>query len=195
MDRRILRTRNAIKKAFVELLSENRDGKITVTEIADRANIDRKTFYLHHESVDEMIKNFSKDAIEAFYKKLRERGFFDNPYDKSAIFLTLSAIIEDDEDFYRRLAGNEGCSVFWKEIENALIALIIDVYAREDLFTKSELNICGRMFTAGAINLYKSWLMGEIGCSIKDLGIIASEMESRGIQGIIEFGKERKNKK
>ena len=48
-DRRVRKTRSAIKSSFIELLNEKELEKITIQDIADRADINRGTFYLHYE--------------------------------------------------------------------------------------------------------------------------------------------------
>ena len=44
-DRRVVKTKRAIRNALVQLLSEKELDQITVKELADRADINRKTFY------------------------------------------------------------------------------------------------------------------------------------------------------
>lgn len=196
MDRRVVRTREAIRNAYIELLTESSDGKVSITDIAKRANIDRKTFYLHFESTDAMVRNFGEERIAEVYRYLNERSFFEHPYDKDMIFNALSALIEKDEKFYRSLAVKDGSTVFWTEIENALVKIISETYIGEGMYSKEELVMLGKFFTTGTISIYKSWLKGEIDCSLDELSAIASEMSFRGIQGIIRVGKERlKNKK
>ena len=51
MDRRCLKTQKAIKNALVELMSEKDISQITVKELAQRADINRKTFYTHYTSI------------------------------------------------------------------------------------------------------------------------------------------------
>ena len=46
-DLRVVRTRNALRAAFEELIAETTLDKITVKALTDRAGINRKTFYLH----------------------------------------------------------------------------------------------------------------------------------------------------
>ncbi|MCB9495306.1 MAG: TetR family transcriptional regulator [Fibrobacteria bacterium] len=46
-DRRIQRTRDSLRKAFMELLQERGWDQIRVQDICDRANVGRSTFYNH----------------------------------------------------------------------------------------------------------------------------------------------------
>ena len=48
MDLRIQKTRAAIKSAFLELRRKKPIEKITVTELAKLAEINKATFYLHY---------------------------------------------------------------------------------------------------------------------------------------------------
>lgn len=47
-DLRVLKTREAIKNAFREMVCEMDADEITVKELTERAMIHRKTFYLHY---------------------------------------------------------------------------------------------------------------------------------------------------
>lgn len=48
IDRRILKSQDAIKNALVELMSEKEFEKITVKDICNVANVGNRTFYLHY---------------------------------------------------------------------------------------------------------------------------------------------------
>ncbi|MBQ5801490.1 MAG: TetR/AcrR family transcriptional regulator, partial [Clostridia bacterium] len=52
MDRRQRKTRDAIFKAFIQLLSQKNCNDITVGEIIDLADVGRATFYAHFETKD-----------------------------------------------------------------------------------------------------------------------------------------------
>lgn len=67
VDRRVLRTKNAIKKAFLGLFAEKRFEDITINDIADRADINRGTVYLHYmdkfDLLDKCIEDHVRDMI------------------------------------------------------------------------------------------------------------------------------------
>lgn len=64
IDRRIVRTRRAIHIAFIDLLTEHEYTKITITALAKRADIDRKTFYTHYSSIDSFLKMLSVSTLQ-----------------------------------------------------------------------------------------------------------------------------------
>lgn len=63
MDRRQRKTREAIFRAFSELLSEKNIMKITVGEIIERADVGRATFYAHFETKDILLREFSRELF------------------------------------------------------------------------------------------------------------------------------------
>jgi AcrR family transcriptional regulator len=68
MDRRILKSQEAIKQAVVELLNEKEFDQVTMQEISDRANVNRKTIYLHYKDKYDLLDKL----IEEHINELRE---------------------------------------------------------------------------------------------------------------------------
>ena len=64
LDRRIVRSRNAILSAFESLLMDKPLADITVSAIAREANVDRKTFYVHFGTVDGLLDAIAADVVE-----------------------------------------------------------------------------------------------------------------------------------
>ena len=55
VDRRILRTRKALRAALLELSKEKGFDAISVEEITERANLGRATFYLHYKDKEDLL--------------------------------------------------------------------------------------------------------------------------------------------
>ncbi|MCQ2408558.1 MAG: TetR/AcrR family transcriptional regulator [Oscillospiraceae bacterium] len=62
-DRRTLKTKKAICDAFAELLTEKDLHKITVQEIADKADINRVTFYKHYLDVYDLYDKVEEEVL------------------------------------------------------------------------------------------------------------------------------------
>ena len=61
--RNAVRSRRLICDALLELLDEKPLEKITVTDITKRADVNRGTFYLHYDSVNEVISELQDAYI------------------------------------------------------------------------------------------------------------------------------------
>ena len=102
-DRRVLKTKKAIRNALAQLLAEKELEEITVKEVADTADINRKTFYNYYAGVHQVIDEIENEIISTFDQAIREvdaRRDIKNPY---TFFEKITAILNQDLDFYSHL--------------------------------------------------------------------------------------------
>ena len=64
-DRRTLYTRRAVKDAMLELLEKQPYEKLTVAALCRQAEVTRSTFYLHYQSLDEVLNELLDEALMA----------------------------------------------------------------------------------------------------------------------------------
>ncbi len=77
LDRRVLRTRAAIRQALVELIEEKGFDALTVQDIASRADINRGTFYLHYHDKFDLLEQTELEIIHDFERILSQGGVID----------------------------------------------------------------------------------------------------------------------
>ena len=65
MDRRKRKTRIAIQNACIQLIQEKEFDAITISDIAERADINRATFYLHFIDKHDMLDQFEQEIMDA----------------------------------------------------------------------------------------------------------------------------------
>ena len=78
-----LRTKNAIRRSFIELLAERPFDKISVRDIAERSEVTRNTFYYYYTDIYALAEDVFESEIEKLSggnKKRRERSFFPPPH-------------------------------------------------------------------------------------------------------------------
>ena len=58
-----LRTKNAIRRSFIELLAERPFDKISVRDIAERSEVTRNTFYYYYTDIYALAEDFDGDVF------------------------------------------------------------------------------------------------------------------------------------
>ncbi|MCM3728409.1 TetR/AcrR family transcriptional regulator [Neobacillus cucumis] len=83
IDRRIVKSQVAIKNAVIELMSEKSFDDITIQDIADRADVNRGTIYLHYtdkyDLLDKMIEEHM-DNLRELCQSASEMTFEEGNY-------------------------------------------------------------------------------------------------------------------
>ncbi|AZB42045.1 TetR/AcrR family transcriptional regulator [Bacillus sp. FJAT-42376] len=62
-DRRVMKSQEAIKTALIELMSEKNFDAMTIQDIADRANVNRGTVYLHYMDKFDLLDKVMEEHI------------------------------------------------------------------------------------------------------------------------------------
>ncbi|MDD7391069.1 MAG: TetR/AcrR family transcriptional regulator [Lachnospiraceae bacterium] len=82
MDLRIQKTRKSIVNAFLELRSRKPIEKITVTELAELAMINKATFYKHYKDIYDLSESLENEMIASILRSIREPGkILSDPYE------------------------------------------------------------------------------------------------------------------
>ena len=66
LDKRIIRSKKAIRDAFFAELQKKEYSKITITDIANTAGINRKTFYSYYDGVESLFEEIETELINKF---------------------------------------------------------------------------------------------------------------------------------
>ncbi len=72
LNRSSMKTRRLIKRVFAEMLSEKKElGKISVSELCNRADISRGTFYSHYDDIYGVAEDYENELVDAFFDNAR----------------------------------------------------------------------------------------------------------------------------
>ena len=63
-DRRIKRTKKALKNGLMELMAEKPISKITIKELTEIADVNRSTFYLHYTDIFDLYDSIKSEYLE-----------------------------------------------------------------------------------------------------------------------------------
>ncbi|WP_379128857.1 TetR/AcrR family transcriptional regulator [Paenibacillus sp. sgz500958] len=114
------------KEALISLLEEpDEHAKLTVQSIADRAELNRATFYLHYKDIEDLMEQMIDEIFEEMYNKITpmpvnnktaEKGF---PEPRSRLISFLDHIHEH-AGLFRVMLEN-------KDFRNRVFRMLLDI--------------------------------------------------------------------
>ena len=132
MDRRQLKTRNAIFCSFRKLLSKKNYNKITVQEVIDEANIGRSTFYDHFETKDDLLKALCEQLfghiLDSALDCTHTHGLYSNATAPESIFCHLLQHLQKNDNNILGMIACESNDIFLRYFKSSLSELIRTKY-------------------------------------------------------------------
>jgi AcrR family transcriptional regulator len=145
-----------IKDAFTELLKKKPVDKITVTEIAQTANIDRKTFYLHYETVPDVYRQIEHGIVVSVRKMLANN----DTTDWRQFIIGLNSIMKKDMTFYSVVAKKVDLTYIFDECTD-IVTSILQESLLKDRQASFEDKIIIRYAAVGVTKVYADWLKSD----------------------------------
>ena len=171
--RSAIRSRRMIREAYTVLLKEKDLSKITVTDIVNRADINRATFYAHYPDVRGVTEEIIAKMLEVL-KEFEFTNFFRNP---TPLLLQLSRYLEEDAEFYRILIKANGSEMFMEKLKKVFTDYMLnDSDIPEDMRHSKMVSLRVCYFAGGIVNLYKQWFRGDLNCTLNDIALEVSKL-------------------
>lgn len=177
MDRRVARTKRNIYIAFFTLLQKKGMDDITVTELAQLADVDRKTFYSHYQTVQDVFTEFKQGVYESVMEVLDEcekrgasnRAKLDageslerakdvSPFDFVYFYDALNAVMVENLAFFEKLSRDTTFMFLKNDFKNVLKQALLDKYADAAGMEPYQLSLYAEFIAAGAISMWTDWL-------------------------------------
>ena len=185
-DRRVLRTKKAIRNAFAALLVEKEVGDITVREIAELADINRKTFYNYYAGVHEVVDEIENEVVSNFAHILEGVDWAEAPEDPYALISQVTSLIYTDIDFYGNLftmSGNSSLSgksvaLLKENVRNALGSRIRADDGTADTALVYTLN--------GMLAAYQNWFHSGKPQTLEELTETISALCFHGLSALMQ---------
>jgi AcrR family transcriptional regulator len=112
IDRRIVKTKEAINKAFLELFSEKEFEQITINDISERANVNRGTVYLHYIDKYDLLDKCIDDHLNKLIAFCSLNEINQGKITMVTELLPVFVYFEENFMFFSTLLSNRRTSVF-----------------------------------------------------------------------------------
>lgn len=181
-DRRVIKTKHAIFKAFVELLNEKDVNQITITDIAKKANINRKTFYNYYSDAYEVMEEIENLTVEAFINNMGTVEFTNMADFLTEIFIKFTETVNNDLQFFNLLFKTNNRSFLIVKIVEALKKYVQKRIEESNELDMRRFEVVSNFYLSGVLSVYMNWFMNNYDQSIEEISALLTEFVLHGIQ-------------
>ena len=170
------RTKKWIRKAFTELLAEKKSiGKITVNELAARADITKTTFYYHYEDIYAVAEEFENELLGELNETIEAIGK-ENPEDYSGYIKKILSFIKENEESYRLAANASDLTIFANKLKTICSKRMMSLATGWGFSADYEKRAVQVYFLGSAcVDTMVEYLRGNLGSSLELVGEVVIE--------------------
>jgi len=187
IDRRVRKSKEAIRTALVKLLKHKNIEDITVTEIAKEADVNRKTFYNNYENIYQVIEEIENDIVISFTDLLSKINLDEMLKQPLKFFETLTNIVQKDFEFYSNLVQAQRLGGFnlVLKITETLKESVKANLPKELFKDKFTMEFSIDYMITGMMEGYTEWLQNPKEISLEKLTNTMSTIMFSGLNGVL----------
>lgn len=184
-DRRIAKTKKAIRTAFAKLLSEKNINSITVKDIAETADINRKTFYNYYTGVYEILEEIEHEITAAFDDAIVNIDFKTAVKKPNVVFNTITDLINRDPEFYGYMLAKNSESTLAEKLYDILKTKIRNTVNSQIELDENQVAVSIDFLISGMVYVYREWYNSGYKMPMEEVSRMISVLALSGFNGVL----------
>lgn len=175
LDRRQRKSRIAVENALIELLQEKPLENISISELARKADINRKTFYNNYTTIDDVFSSIEEKIVSFVADSLPEQITIDNEIEIFNLLYNFSLTLSGHKKLLRHLFANHSTLYFKESLQNLILP-----YAERNLLNYNinpdivpYVNQC---VINGIFGIFEEWFHDNDELTPKQIALLAYNM-------------------
>lgn len=158
IDRRVSRTKTALRVALLELIARRGYERVSVKDLAARANVGRATFYMHYADKEAVLRENMQalaDQIRAEARALRCA----NGAGVADFSLPMFCHVAEVKPLFVALLGRRGSPVVRELFLETLITIACEGLAEDSVERDTPRGLLGQFLAASFLAVAKWWVL------------------------------------
>lgn len=183
IDKRVIKTKNAIFEAFKQLVQEKDMSDITISELTQKANITRSTFYMYYNTVGDVrtdIENTIMARIDRIMSETAIRNSIRNPY--PLLSMLADEILKQDQN-NRYILSSSTSGQLMDKINDRIVEAYMHWFKENEGSTNDigKVKYIVAFAAAGMTECFKIWFNHKSSLTLEELCKNISDAMSKGI--------------
>ena len=169
-DLRVIKTRSAIENAFISLVEQKGFENVKMIDIAQRANVNRNTIYLHYSSKEMIIESLIEKIFVSELNDFNVEDYLTSRVNRKhiySLFEKLFNVIDKNIEFYRIILMDQNLYGYLTKKLNKIKAFIYDSLKPT---LKNELVV--EYLVSGVFGILRNWVVYDKGSVQENIVLI-----------------------
>lgn len=181
MDRRVKYTRKVIKDCFFDLLKEKEINKITVSELCNKADINRATFYRYYLDIYDLLDQIQNEFILELKEISSEKDYTVFSFSNEMLQVCLNnkellnIIFKTQNNIYFL---NDFLEIAYEKCKSKWLREIKDL-------DEKDMEYATIFIFNGALGVINYWVQNDFLDSVDDISKIIEELSYNGIKSFL----------
>ncbi|MCT4488201.1 TetR/AcrR family transcriptional regulator [Levilactobacillus parabrevis] len=185
-DRRVVRTKQALREAFRKLAQQYRFREITVQQLTAEANINRKTFYLHFESIDDLADSFTAEIADQLLDLILQEPAEHDPLNNSGVwFARLDDFFEKAPKFYTFILTSDDYSFLSRRVKRRVAAGLTTSFQQDYQLSAVDAQMGVNFLIDSTLTLFRLYITGQLDLSLPAFKQRLVTLNMRGLRGFL----------
>ena len=187
-DERVIKTKKLIKTALSELIQEKGFDHVSITDLTQRANINRGTFYLHYQDKYDLLEKFENEVLddintnaENFIKSIKDIDFLGEDFSNEIkpFINKVFTYIKENYTIMKVILGPKSDMRFQNKIKKALNILLTEkgwdnYFDSQNTFVSKDYFIS--YLLSAHIGVIRQWIDSGMNESAENMAEMISKM-------------------
>lgn len=181
-DIRVQKTKKAIQDALFSLLNEKPINKITIKELADTANVNRKTFYAHYNSIEGIVNEIEDELIVNLREFLQQCMIDEYGMTPYLFILFIDKLYSSNTAFFENMVSVRNYHFIAEKIkkivkEQVMLSLNVSEEEKDGMEMKLD------FLLGGVTAVYAEWVRKGKPCPLENVVTLLIDCSYHGIIG------------
>lgn len=160
-DRRIRKTKAALRHGLAVLTQKKSIKEITVKELVEEVDINRSTFYLHYTDIYTMVSELENELLAQFRQAINLYPPTSSEDEMCRFFEHIYNILADNREICIALVSENGDISFIRQVEDFVAGRIKKIFESGMVKNIDDTKYVFDFCISGGMGLFKHWLTDE----------------------------------
>lgn len=184
-DKRVIRTKKAIKSALFRIMEEKDISSITISELTQEANINRRTFYTHYRNITDILDEIEADLVDALGMLVQNVDLKALRKSVTDLFIGLNTLIAVEFDYYFHLVRMDMRGMLMSRLKNVIRGMTDTILNHLYRRHGENASIISAFIVGGFFNMYLEWYNHPNGYSLEQAADLAGRMVELCVENVV----------